>query len=634
MLSNEFFVFPYNSVPAGSKIIIYGAGRVGHSFYNQLKITGFCEVIAIADREAETDSEARVYTFISPQKIKEYDFDFVVLALGSVGVARRVRNELIEDYHIDENKIVECEPKRVGTSFSIRPLAQLLDFESLNNELYEFHNSYSGDISYFASTMREMQKISQTDEGKRIKEYFDDSINRLTIDNKVIILRFLNYCGLFDKENMRQFVNVALDTKDFNNAMWMLMDISSIECNNPDSRYSEYYNDKRNAIEKITKPIFSELTDIKTDYRENSVVIVMNSMMKVDSSHCSLVIPYANELAKQGKKVKIVPMDIFRFRYGEASISPLSVLEQESFLYENDHKKALDSSIEVFYNRGTTMLERCVCAINAIADFMPEYVIDMCSEYSFLSPIINRIFPIINIPMRGYSSSSSFDYYISRSRDICLSENKIYNSMAETQVKEALVCSLPKKESSPYKRKKYELDENDFVLTTVGIRLNKEITENMADYVCKFLKNHDNAKWILVGGRLPSFLKREYSELFSSRKIIDWGFEDDLPAFYGLCDCYWNPVRTGAGGSIVDAMRKGVVVVTTDYPSDALPRIGIENTVKTIGQCYEKVERLYSDREYFLEQSNLMINRMNISSVSEYIRKISQFGAEARASRK
>ena len=44
------YLFPYEKIPQGSRIIIYGAGDVGQEYLQQMQITGYCSVIAFIDK--------------------------------------------------------------------------------------------------------------------------------------------------------------------------------------------------------------------------------------------------------------------------------------------------------------------------------------------------------------------------------------------------------------------------------------------------------------------------------------------------------------------------------------------------------------------------------------------------------
>lgn len=77
---NYNYLFPYERVPAGSRILIYGAGDLGQDYLFQMQITHYCEVVAVADRN-HSKYPSMIVPLISPDSICEYDFDYAVIAL-------------------------------------------------------------------------------------------------------------------------------------------------------------------------------------------------------------------------------------------------------------------------------------------------------------------------------------------------------------------------------------------------------------------------------------------------------------------------------------------------------------------------------------------------------------------------
>lgn len=74
------YLFPYEKIPYGSKIIIYGAGDLGQDYLFQMEVTHYCKVVAIADRNYKKYSPMSV-RLISPKDIHLFEFEYVVIAL-------------------------------------------------------------------------------------------------------------------------------------------------------------------------------------------------------------------------------------------------------------------------------------------------------------------------------------------------------------------------------------------------------------------------------------------------------------------------------------------------------------------------------------------------------------------------
>lgn len=100
------FVFPFDKVEPGSGIILYGMGKVGNVFYQQIMQTRYCRLTAWADRESRLfDGAMGTVPCILPDEIKEYHFDYVVIAIQNKIVVSHVLEQLISA-GVKEEKVI------------------------------------------------------------------------------------------------------------------------------------------------------------------------------------------------------------------------------------------------------------------------------------------------------------------------------------------------------------------------------------------------------------------------------------------------------------------------------------------------------------------------------------------------
>lgn len=93
-------LFPYN-VPKKSKIIVYGAGTYGAEVYSKVKSNDTYDIVAQVDNNWQMyDSKS----ILPVERIKEFEFDFIVVAILSQSVSSQVKNQLIA-MGINEQKI-------------------------------------------------------------------------------------------------------------------------------------------------------------------------------------------------------------------------------------------------------------------------------------------------------------------------------------------------------------------------------------------------------------------------------------------------------------------------------------------------------------------------------------------------
>ena len=86
-MQDIIYLFPFEKVEKDSKIIIYGAGNVGQSFLGQINMTGYCDVVAVADRAYEKYPYLG-QNMISPEDISSYSLTRLLLLLRVIPVFR------------------------------------------------------------------------------------------------------------------------------------------------------------------------------------------------------------------------------------------------------------------------------------------------------------------------------------------------------------------------------------------------------------------------------------------------------------------------------------------------------------------------------------------------------------------
>lgn len=97
------YLFPFDIVPAKSKIILYGAGAIGQLFYQQIQRIEYCTVIVWVDKNYTSYQKLGVSSIDSVKCNKEYDY--VVIAVERDDLVRQIILDLTFR-GIDESKIV------------------------------------------------------------------------------------------------------------------------------------------------------------------------------------------------------------------------------------------------------------------------------------------------------------------------------------------------------------------------------------------------------------------------------------------------------------------------------------------------------------------------------------------------
>lgn len=105
------YTFPENEMPIGERIILYGAGDVGKSFYEELKKNEKYTLITWVDKNYKKYREYG-YDVFPVDLIKKYDYDYILLAIYNENIAKAIMDEL-KLIDIDSKKIVWIKPQKV-----------------------------------------------------------------------------------------------------------------------------------------------------------------------------------------------------------------------------------------------------------------------------------------------------------------------------------------------------------------------------------------------------------------------------------------------------------------------------------------------------------------------------------------
>lgn len=106
MNRESIYTVPYSKIPNGSKIIIYGAGKMGQNYYQNIKRTRRLNIVAILDAKAKDCLD--VWTdvpVLEPQRVSELEYDYIFITVENRDAAGEIRNKLIQ-YGADDHKII------------------------------------------------------------------------------------------------------------------------------------------------------------------------------------------------------------------------------------------------------------------------------------------------------------------------------------------------------------------------------------------------------------------------------------------------------------------------------------------------------------------------------------------------
>lgn len=99
------FLFPFDKVPYGKKIVLYGAGAVGKAYYNQIFKLNYCTEIIWIDRNAKYISDFRVNGLDILDDNRIQDIPYFVIAVENRDVCEQIKMDFLSK-GVEKYKII------------------------------------------------------------------------------------------------------------------------------------------------------------------------------------------------------------------------------------------------------------------------------------------------------------------------------------------------------------------------------------------------------------------------------------------------------------------------------------------------------------------------------------------------
>lgn len=620
------YIFPFNLIEKGSRISIWGSGKVGQDYWEQIKVLDYCEIIDFVDKNAVDEN----WIIHSAEHLNE-DVDYIVIAVSNPIAIEEIRTELIcrkvaPDKIVSDIKFVgDLRCKLNVREVVLRNLWKQLVKDYMDNSL--------GRFEYLDTVIRDLHDYED-------KDYIRNSVKKVISDfspeEQVVLLRVLMQAECFDAAMMQQYMSCFAELKNKELVVYLLYEIVWTEIAHEEYRYDEYYNDRRNIIKKNTESLLENKTyllrkrQFAPGQRVQKVCILRQDLPDYsESAATKLAIDWANELAKRGCEVLILVAGYLE-HLDVASIIGLHGLQQR--IEMNGQYTLKDVYVEKA--KGINIADKMCYMLNRLNSFCPDLVIDTCADYEMLSSIVYQYFPLIQIPFRGVNSCTFHHRCIVNSKELfetdwarfhsVKKENAIFlTRVGDIQERLSRIESVERKSG----RRKYSISENSFLLASVSNRLNRELNGEFIDCVAGILVKHENIVWILVGTDNFPYIQERYELLLQSGRIILWGYENDLSTFYKRLDIsmFIYPKATGNAGCVSRALLSGTAVLTMKCNGDIASVIGIDNMVENDIQKFgSRIEELYYNSGLLRNQweKEIKYYHSKRGTVENYITKI------------
>lgn len=491
-------------------------------------------------------------------------------------------------------------------------------------------------IQYCAEIAEWLGKQEKTEKERNFSKMMDliKSIrSELSCEVLIIVLRMLFELKLFSKQCINLYIELLFEMEWKDDTPYgLVLDMAHLafEVNGLDLVDNNYYSNQRILYRKISdyyKLSESLKTGKRKDIKNKRVAILSHEMHDSLIDVCpKITAMYANELVRNGYIVKIFVVGGFLLNEENCYLYKLYSMTKDVYENFDRYKNGLDPNVGVEFSKNEGVGERLKDTIRRICDFEPKFILDMSDEMSVETFSLYEKFPIMYIPFRTAGTCMVFDAYISQDRQITILQNRVFKSIQVNKIYEIKRMVLtPNTNNARYERKNFGFDSDDFLIVTVGHRLEYEIDDLLIEKMCEAMLDQSKFRWLLVGSA-PKSNNIKYNELIKERVIIDWGEEKNITALYKMCDVYLQPRRVGGANGIRLAMREGLPIVLTDYLSDiSYCYRGEETVCSNYEKIIECIKRLYHDKVFYNRQSNRSKEIISEKSFEKGIKKLADF---------
>lgn len=530
-------------IQEGDRILLYGRGVNGQRVCQYLVNQHF-QVIGFVDQNADkmTDGRIPVYRPDQMKTIASGRYDKIVITVLNQDVGAEIYR-FLQESGIEERKIAA--PYIYVGPVSPLSLEDFINCPALaKQEMKKFIECQYGNLLYFKPLIQEMKAHKKERDGLLRKTKRTDY--GLGVLEEMVFLHILYLAGIFDAELMKRLLMLALviHQPELRQFLHMIFNNTFTMCfEHPEYLFPEFYNLRRTLLKKLNGMydfhVHAAPTKKRTDGTVKKICILNHTLFTEKAASTLLSVQMSNLLDDLGYEVRVIPLDIFSYELADTPVFRTFIdwTYSSSEEFEEYHKKAYHPGVTIEYTMGWADLrEQMQNQLDKIMAFCPDLILDVTDEWSILSYTYSRYFPTLYLPLRGYQSSSCFTHFITGQRSVFDRLNQVYHSVRSEPVMELPMVISPPPPQTVYSREQYSLAEDDFVLVTVGSRLNTEMSKEFIDCVCGALRSQLNLKWLVVGS-MSEYIIEQYQSCLNERKIVYIPYADDYRRSIEFATC-------------------------------------------------------------------------------------------------
>ena len=474
------------------------------------------------------------------------------------------------------------------------------------DEYIEAHNQYEDAIIEWnqITNTKEKQKQAECiiDDIRKNIENTDDIDEKIFLYTVVINSGLLEYCTVMLKEFVLWVKDIDIAAEE---QLYLYRQINhtifvTLYVQNEENKIM-MWKWHRGILEMWKKQINFRKDYIPYDKRNHDLYVIITEQLiafqhaptKTALERCKVIIKNMN------KKVLLINTAECVSSSGKKNIfHPVEGSYMESYL-EKEYIEWKDTKIPLFScEKNSIYPDTMEVLMKAIYDMAPEFVIDISGE-SILGNLCADFIPVVGMGLNPSELSNSLETYHVVYTNLGDKEKRLLEKMkiSYDKVINCIFTSDLRQQNRTYTKEELEIDNTKIQLAIVGARLNQEMT---SEFISMLEQLNPDRYQIHICGKYTNISC--FNADFYNKCCVYHGMVEDMLAFMEHMDLNINPMRMGGGMSAVEAMEKGVPVITARR-GDVYTNTGEEFGVENYEEMLQMIEKYSVDKEFYQKMS-------------------------------
>lgn len=239
----------------------------------------------------------------------------------------------------------------------------------------------------------------------------------------------------------------------------------------------------------------------------------------------------------------------------------------------------------------------------------PAYIVDIGGS-SILGNLCTLFTTTLGIGLCPSELTCCCETYQALGKPVDANDRTILSAadIPEDRIIESIFTSGLKSQQHTLTAHDLNLDESFYNILVVGTRLDSEVTEEFLSLIQTLPSDRVKVNFCGYFNTYESMIN-SHPEL---NRICNYiGFQSDILAVLDCVDLYINPTRRGGGTSCVEALSKGIPVITEKF-GDVYSNAGDDFAVQDYEEMHHEILHYLNDPSYYCLQSKKAVSRSNI----------------------